>query len=410
MRFRRSSIVVCALGSMIDAEAAAAQESKASVTSPPVRMAIAADTTAKGSATAPPAQPVPPPVATPAPPNVFTDIQANAFASFGYSYNMNTPTSRLNSYRVFDADDNSFNVDVAELVLQKTITRAGETGFRLDLEVGSAIPEKEQSYGLSVGRSADLQQAFLSYIAPLGSGMRLDFGKFVTHMGTEVIEGYDGYNDNYTRSFLFNYAIPLTHTGVKASYAFNGSLSAMLMVVNGWDNAKDNNRSKSVGGQVMIAPVAPLTIYLNYLGGPEKADTNGHVRNTYDLIANWKVFKALSVGVNADYGVETRASLAEAGEDAVWKGIAGYTRLDVTSRFSAALRGETFHDEGGTRLGVSSPATIGEYTFTPTYKLSDRFIVRSDLRFDRANAPLFVKKDGLSDRQRTISTNIIFVY
>jgi hypothetical protein len=396
-------MVALALGSILDADPGNAQESNASVTNPPVRLAVAADTTTRTA-------PTPPAPAVAPTPSFLTDIQANAFASFGYNYNLNTPTSRLSSYRVFDSDDNSFNVDVAELVLQKTIAKAGDAGFRLDLEVGSAIPEKEQSYGLSVGRSADLQQAFLSYMAPLGSGMRLDFGKFVTHMGTEVIEGYDGFNDNYTRSFLFNYAIPLTHTGVKASYAFNGALSAMLMVVNGWDNAKDNNRSKSVGGQVMLVPVAPLTVYLNYLGGPEKADTNGHVRNTYDVIVNWKVLPMLSVGVNGDYGVETRASLIEPGKNAVWKGLAGYTKLDLSSRFSAAFRGETFHDEGGTRLGVSTPATVGEITFTPTFKLSDRFILRSDLRFDHANMPLFVKDAGFSDKQTTISTNVIFVY
>lgn len=403
MKYCRSSMVALALGAMLDADPSGAQESNASVSNPPVRLAVAPDTTTKTAA------PAPAPAVVPAP-SFLTDIQVNAFASFGYNYNMNTPASRLSSYRVFDSDDNSFNVDVAELVLQKTIAKAGDAGFRLDLEVGSAIPEKAQSYGLSIGRSADLQQAFVSYMAPLGSGVRLDFGKFVTHMGTEVIEGFDGFNDNYTRSFLFNYAIPFTHTGVKASYAFNGALSGMLMVVNGCDNAKDNNRSKSVGGQLTIMPVGPLTVYLNYLGGPEKADTNGHVRNTYDVVVNWKVLPMLTIGVNGDYGTESRASLIEPGKNAVWKGLAGYTRLDLTNRFSAAFRGETFHDQGGTRLGVSTPATIGEITFTPTFKLSDRFILRSDLRFDHANAPLFVKDAGLSDKQATLSTNVIFVF
>jgi hypothetical protein len=229
-------------------------------------------------------------------------------------------------------------------------------------------------------------------------------------MGSEVIEGYDGYNDNYSRSFLFNYAIPLTHTGVKASYAVSGALSAMVMVVNGWDNAKDNNTSKSIGAQIVLVPVSPLTLYLNYIGGPEKADTNSHVRNTYDAVANWKVLKALTLGVNGDYGVEDGASLVDPGKNAVWKGVAGYAKVDVTSKLALALRGETFHDEGGTRLGVSAPATVGEFTFTPTYKLGDRFIVRSDLRFDNANTQLFVKNSGLSDTQTTISTNIIFVY
>jgi hypothetical protein len=400
MQRRLTALVLTVLGSSLTVRQGSAQAATVANASAGT-LAIAPESASKA---------VPPPVTAPPPPTFLTDIQVNAFASFGYSYNANTPATRLNSYRIFDSDDNTFNVDVAELVLQKAVAKVGDTGFRLDLEVGGAIPEKEQSYGLSIGRSADLQQAFLSYVAPVGSGLRLDFGKFVTHMGTEVIEGYDGYNDNYTRSLLFNYAIPLTHTGVKASYAINGSVSAMVMAVNGWDNAKDNNRSKSVGAQLVVIPVSPLTIYLNYLGGPEKPDTNSHVRNTYDLIANWKVRRNLSLGVNADYGKEGRASLVNPGQDAVWKGVAGYARVEVTSRLALALRGESFHDLGGTRLGVSSPATIGECTFTPTYRVSDRFIVRSDLRFDRANAPLFVKNSGLSDRQATVSTNIMFVY
>lgn len=409
MNDRRSSLALWTLGALLAAHQAPAQTSSANAANPPLRVATAPETTAK--ALAPPA---PPPVAASAPgapaPGVLSDIQVNAFASFGYSYNVNTPANRQSSYRVFDADDNSFDIDVAEVVLQKSVARSGDAGFRLDLEVGGSIPEKEQAYGLSVGRSADLQQAFLSYVAPLGSGVRLDFGKFVTHMGTEVIEGYDGYNDNYTRSLLFDYAIPFTHTGVKASYTLNGAVSAMAMVVNGWDDAKDNNRSKSVGGQLGLTPVPPLTLYLNYLVGPEKPDTNSHVRNMYDVVATWKALRTLTLGANADYGVENRASLVTTGADAVWKGIAGYARLEVTPGVAAAVRGETFHDQGGTRLGVSTPATVSELTLTPTWKLNDRFIVRGDVRLDRANAPLFVRNEGLSNRQTTLSTNIIFVY
>ena len=409
MNDRRSSLALWTLGALLAADQALAQTPSANAANPPLRVATASETTAK--ALAPPA---PPPVAASVPaapaPGVLSDIQVNAFASFGYSYNMNTPANRQSSYRVFDADDNSFNIDVAEVVLQKSVARSGDAGFRLDLEVGGAIPEKEQAYGLSVGRSADLQQAFLSYVAPLGSGVRLDFGKFVTHMGTEVIEGYDGYNDNYTRSLLFNYAIPFTHTGVKASYTLNAAVSAMALVVNGWDDAKDNNRSKTVGGQLGLTPVPPVTLYLNYLVGPEKPDTNSHVRSMYDVVATWKALRTLTLGANADYGVENRASLVRPGADAVWKGLAGYARLEVTPSVAAAVRGETFHDQGGTRLGVSTPATVSEITLTPTWKLNDRFIVRGDVRFDRANAPLFVRNEGLSNRQTTFSTNIIVVY
>jgi len=57
----------------------------------------------------------------------------------------------------------------------------------------------------------------VSWNAPVGRGLRFDFGEHVTHMGYEVTEGYDGWNDNYSRSFLFGYTIPFTHTGLKAT-------------------------------------------------------------------------------------------------------------------------------------------------------------------------------------------------
>ena len=46
-----------------------------------------------------------------------------------------------------------------------------------------------------------------------GGRLQVDAGKFVTPLGYEVIEGWDGYNDNASHSFLFGYAIPFTLEG-----------------------------------------------------------------------------------------------------------------------------------------------------------------------------------------------------
>lgn len=352
--------------------------------------------------------------ATPAPtslPPWLADLQPDAFVSFGYTYNLNRPVDRQNELRVFDSDANTFDVDVAEFVLQKAVAKPGDAGFRVDLDVGGAIPEKSQSYGLSMGTGADLKQIMLSYVAPVGSGLRLDFGKTVTWLGYEAIDGYDGYNDNYSRSLLFNYAIPFTHTGVKATYAFNSVVTAMLSVTNGWDDVKDNNGGKSIGGQLAITPVAPVAIYLNYIGGPEKPDTNGYTRHMFDVVGTWKVVDALTVGVNGDYGIERGASLAVPGADAVWKGAAGYLRYALTKSLGLALRAETFHDVGGTRLGTGTSTTADEFTVTPSYRFTDHFLVRGDWRVDRASRPLFVKDAGQgTTRQSTLAMNAVFVY
>lgn len=345
-------------------------------------------------------------------PSFFRNIQANLFLSLGQTSNMSHTAGGTNGLRIFDAQANTFSIDVAELVLQKPVAKAGDAGFRVDLEAGSTIPGKTQSLGLSIGTGADLQQAFVSYIAPVGQGLRLDLGKFVTHLGQELIEGYDGYNDNYSRSLLFNYAIPLTHTGMKGSYTLNSMASAMVMVVNGWDNATDNNSSKSVGAQLALTPAAPLSIVLNYMGGAEKTDTNGFVRQIFDVVATWKATDAVTLGVNADYGSEERASLADAGKSAVWSGVAGYGRLVIDERFSVAVRAETFKDEGGTRLGTAASTTVNEITLTPSLKLTKNFLVRAEGRYDSVNRDgFFTNAKGATIRsQTTLALNAIFVF
>ena len=353
-------------------------------------------------------------VATPAPeplPNFFKDVTVNAFTSMGYGYNANRPSDRVNGLRIFDRNTNSFQVDVAEVVLQKAVAKAGDVGFRVDLEAGSSIPGVTQSAGLAIGTGADLQQAFLSYLAPVGSGLRLDVGKFVTHLGLEVIEGYDGYNDNYSRSLLFNYAIPLTHTGVKAAYTFSPMVSATAMIVNGWDVAIDNNNGKSVGLQLAVVPVAPVAIFFNYMGGPEQANTN-NLRHVGDIVATYKVSEMLSLGINGDYAVEKGASAVTAGQDAKWSGVAGYAKVTTDPRFYIAFRGETFKDEGGTRLGLGMNTTANEFTVTPTVKVSNNFLFRVEGRYDSVNQNgIFVDDKAVSKKnQATIGLNALFVY
>ena len=342
-------------------------------------------------------------------PKWFDDLAVNAFVSSAYEYNSNRPTAGATSYRVFDFSDNSFNLDVAELVVQIAASKPNDAGFRVDLAAGNSIPQITKTQDQTAAQF-DLQQAFASYIAPLGTGLRFDVGKYVTHLGYEVIEGYDGYDDNYSRSFLFGYAIPFTHTGVKASYAFSSKVSGMVEVVNGWDLLRDNNRSKSVGAQLTLTPVAPLSVVLNWIGGAELPNDNHTKRNVFDIVAILKPTKTLTLGVNGDYGKEDGTSHVSPGSDAIWKGIAGYATLAVTDKFSLALRGETFHDEGGVRLGTDSRATLSEGTLTPVYKFTDHVLLRGEVRYDRANQPILARRTALSDKQTTVGANVIFVY
>jgi hypothetical protein len=315
---------------------------------------------------------------------------------------------------VFDFADNYWKLDVAEAVVQKAASKKGDWGFRVDLEAGQSIPEIEAAYGLfrdpDSGKAGhfDIQQAFVSYIAPIGNGLRFDAGKYVSHMGYEVIDGYDGWNDNATRSFLFGYAVPYTQTGVRVSYPFGDKLTAQLHFMNGWDEVTDNNHGKTVGFQVAYTPAPAVTLTVNGIYGPEQKEDDHDYRQVWELMATWKASRRVSFGLDALYGHEAGAVEASEGrEQGSWPGAAGYLHTAVTSKFSLNLRSEIFADRNGARTGVGQ--SLKEVTATPEWRIDKHVILRGDVRFDWSTGEVFQKANGFARQQLTAMINLLLV-
>ena len=332
-------------------------------------------------------------------------VTVNGFVSSSYSYNLNRPDTRKNAYRVFDFDDNSFKIDVVELVFRKDAVAAGEAGFRIDITAGSSIPSVAHSKGLDMG-DLDFHQMYASYIAPLGRGLKIDAGKFITPAGYEVIEGYDGYNDNMSRSFLFGYAIPFTHTGVRVAYPFSDAFTGTAIVVNGWDLEVDNNRSKTVGAQLGFLPASGLLVNATALYGPEQDSSNSANRSLLDVVASYAVSPLVTLGMNADFGAEKNALPDRS--DARWMGVAAYLRLNLCADFSLALRGDLFDDRDGIRTGTAQKLT--GITLTPEYRPAAGFVVRADLRLDSSDKSVFEKAGSAAKTQTTIALNAIYLF
>jgi putative OmpL-like beta-barrel porin-2 len=371
------------------------------------------------------------------PPKWWQLITVNAFASTSYTWNFNNPADNINQLRAFDYVHNSFHIDAAEVVIQKAVANKGDFGFRIDMAMG-AVAKVAAARGLfrdpTTGQAIDfdLQQAFASYIIPIGKGLRVDAGKFVTPVGTEFIDGYDGYNDNFSRSLLFTWAIPFTHTGLRLGYAFNDKFAMSAMLVNGWDNVLDNNAAKSFGVSFAITPVAPLAIYINYIGGPEQDNNNGNFRSLVDLGIVYKPRPRWAFTINADYGFDPNAVVpppvvptsmdptpppaADAGgvagaaaSNAQWTGVAAYVRCQIVPRFALIGRGEIFWDFDGYRTGTAQ--RILEGTITPELKVTDSFLVRGEFRYDWSDQSVFKRSDGMTRHyQPTIAINALYVF
>jgi hypothetical protein len=321
----------------------------------------------------------------------------------GYTYNFENPDSQENDFRVFDHKANNFTFDLAELVFTKDAPIGG-VGYRLKLSAGETA-KFIHSAGLGDSdQPFDLTEAYIDYIAPLGSGLKFRFGKFVTYLGAEVIEARD--NFNYSRSFLFNYAIAFTHTGLMAGYTFSDKLSAAAYVVNGWDNSSDEGKSKSLGASVTVTPVAPVSLIFNVMNGREADAVAGTEPNRFlfDWVGTVKATEKLTFTVNTDYATEGNAFAG--GKDAKWYGIASYAKYDFTKLFSLSGRAEYFRDSQGVRTGTAQ--ALKEVTITPEIRVMDNLIVRPEYRHDWSNVKSFDSNNKKS--QDTIALAVMYTW
>ncbi len=320
------------------------------------------------------------------PDDVKNALGMSVYLQGSYTYNGNASdtspygSGSENDLRVYDHKANSFVFDLAEIVFVKD-PAAGLIGYHVKVSAGETAKLIHAAGLGNPGEAVDLTEAYVSYNAPVGKGLRFDAGKMMTFVGAEVMEAID--NPNYSRSFLFNYAEPLTHTGVKASYAVTDNLNAAILLANGWDDATDNNTGKTAGVSINITAGDPFSAYINYLAGPEKADNNHDNRSLLDLIATIKPIKSIAIILNYDVGKEDNGSAASSN----WSGFSGTVKYDINETYSISIRGETFSDQDGARTGTAQDLT--EFTLTPEIRLAGGLIVRPEYRHDSSNKESF---------------------
>jgi Putative beta-barrel porin-2, OmpL-like. bbp2 len=349
------------------------------------------------------------------PDDVKNALGVSFYLQGGYTYNGNasqmTTGSGENDLRVLDHTANSFTLDLAQIVILKDPSAPGAAGFKVKISAGEWA-KLIHAYGLGDAapgqnpEAFDLTEAYISYIAGVGKGLRFDFGKMGTFIGGEVLEAKD--NPNYSRSYLFTYAEPLTHTGLKMGYAFTDAVNAAFFVVNGWDNATDNNKAKSYGLSLGLTPSEVFSASINLLQGAEQTDNSSNMRTLWDIVATIKPTKKLAVSLNYDDGKEEQVpgtSLPSGVTgDAKWNGLSGIVKYDLTDKYAVALRGEYFDDKDGYRTGTVQK--LKEVTLTFDAKLDGGLILRPEYRHDSSDKQSF--DNDTKKTQDTIALAVMY--
>jgi hypothetical protein len=328
-------------------------------------------------------------------------IQVSAFVDGYYQYNFDGVDPDL---RTFDVTHNAFSVALAELALQRMPTANSPVGARIDLNfgtsadiVGAAEPADDEIY-------KHLQQAYVSWLA--ADRLTLDFGKFVTPIGAEVIESQD--NWNYSRSMLFGFAIPFFHTGLRATYAASERLSLSGYLVNGWNNTFETNSDKTFAAQAALTPNDQLTWVANFIVGKEDDfDLNGEedVLWLFDTTASFAVSDLLTLMGNFDYGQASH--FVDTDEAGSWWGIAAYARYQARPDWALAGRLEYVDDSDAGFMGIGMKAQ--SFTATSSHTIANDLLARIEFRFDTTENDFFVDDEGApTENQAGLTVGLVY--
>ena len=337
------------------------------------------------------------------------DFNLYGYVDASYTHNFNNPSSQFNNGRIFDIDANSFRPHLAQMVFEKEGksdgTHADRAGFRIKLNFG----EDAKLTGGSGADDFDYQEAYIQYIAPIGNGVDVRFGRMNTLIGYEVIES--PLNPNFSRSFLFGLGEPFTTTGLRASYEFTEQVAFSIGVINSWfGSTSDFNRSKSVEALLGLTPLDWLSVSLFGFWGPEgTVGTKNRDLVQVGGIITAQVLEQTSLVLEGYYAEQENGVVSGGSRrDAQWNGIAGYVIHDFDDQWGLRLRAEWFKDADGFLTGTKQ--SLREGTVTMQYKPVPSLITRLEFRYDKASKNTFQYGTRAANHQETLATEVILLF
>jgi putative OmpL-like beta-barrel porin-2 len=360
------------------------------------------------------------------------EVKLSGFVDAGYVYNFSRPDNRANgntggpvpyptspgsflpgSIRAFDKESNAFYLHNAQLMLDKAPTDKSRVGGRVKFSMGQDA-DVISSGGSASGDNFDITEGYVQILAGVGRGLTITVGKFATLAGSEVIESKDDLN--YSRSLLFTWAIPFTHTGFRATYSAMDQLDLTLGFNNGWDQLTDNNDAKTLEFSATVKPNNDWKFILNLYYGAEKNPTAGaggptqpgDKRFLFDFVVAGKIEK-LTLGFNWDWAFQ-QDDVVKSGklDDSHWTGAAVYAKYEIDPLYSPGIRFEYFRDSDGVRTGTKQ--TLMEFTLTNEFNIVDGLIFRFEYRFDRSSEDIFLKQDRSKSNESTVGFEVIWIF
>jgi outer membrane protein OmpA-like peptidoglycan-associated protein len=368
------------------------------------------------------------------------EFQVWAQLEAGITANVDSPHSGVNYGHLFTDKSNQPVLNQLLLTAEKPLDTTATDwalGYRLQGMFGTDARYThflgELDLDIKERTQVDIVEAWAFIHAPIltDAGVDIKIGQFVTYLGSEYID--PSLNIFYSKSYIFNFGIPLKHTGAMAITHVNPTLDIYTGIDTGVNTTfEDGDPNSSVAFQggfglngLMDGKLA--VVALTHMG-PEDPGDDTHWRFLNDIAATYKPTDKLTLVSEFNYIHEEGFGGADG------YGFAQYVTYALTDEWSIAGRAEIWSDEDnffvaafpGNRtfvqfergLALDQPAIFApratdysEFTIGATYKPviagTQLFMIRPEVRFDDALNGVKAYDDGKSTNQFTFALDFV---
>jgi hypothetical protein len=323
-------------------------------------------------------------------------------ADFYYGNNLNDPFNHLNGLAVYDIqDDRGVHLGLIDLWGEYA---PDPIGVRLDLNFGPTRGLYNLTERLFSGsRRFDLlQQAYLRAKLDKKGRELVDFGRWVSPVGTEALEPAN--NWLYSRGVLYGFAEPFSHTGLRYFHYENDTNYWQFVLTQGWDSVSHPGHGPGFGITHNRVLNSKWNFTGTYMGGDE-LDSRGKptYRNFVDAVFAYNPSPKMAYTLTLDAGTQGQSQ---------WFGLAGQARRTLNAKQSVAARFEWMRDDTGFRFGTGRNTTAYTMTLNYTHLFNKYMQTRVEYRHDFSPQGIFFgdTPGTLRDNQGRFTIAAILTY
>lgn len=334
-------------------------------------------------------------------------VTFGGFVDGYYGYDFGRPPGIDRSFTTQAVRHNEFNVNLAYVEAKLAGPRVRG---RLALQAGTSVQSNysgEPAIGAVSGPSLSrhVQEAVVGY--SLTPSLWLDGGIFFSHIGMESFISRD--NLTYTRSLSAEYT-PYYEAGAKLTWQVTPRFSALLAVLNGWQNISENNQDKAVGARLDFA-FTPATAfaYYNFFGNEAGS---GLLRTLNGVGVRTALTSALTLSGNFDYGTQQDPT----GGSSSWHSYGLIGKLQLVPALGVSGRVERYHDPDQVIIVTGGPAfsaTTASLGVDVSPLSGSRVLWRNEYRGTWARDPVFPHREevaGVSSSNHLLVTSLALTF